>query len=73
MKLAMRTSSPFAVARASMSISLSPSASAVNDPPLRCAEPSAVGFVANSPSRTEHPAPGEPPRELPLMDSGVGR
>ena len=34
---------------------------------------SAVGFVANSPSRTEHPLPGEPPRELPLMDSGVGR
>lgn len=32
---------------------------------------SAVGFVANSPSRTEHP--GEPPHELPLMDSGVGR
>ena len=32
---------------------------------------SAVGFVANSPSRTEHP--GEAPHELPLMDSGVGR
>jgi drug/metabolite transporter (DMT)-like permease len=32
---------------------------------------SAVGFIANSPSRTEHP--GEPPHELPLMDSGVGR
>src|ERR1700743_109285 len=31
---------------------------------------SAVGFVANSPSRTEHPLPGEPTRELPLMDSG---
>lgn len=32
---------------------------------------SAVGFVANSPSRTEHP--GEAKHELPLMDSGVGR
>jgi drug/metabolite transporter (DMT)-like permease len=32
---------------------------------------SAVGFVANSPSRTEHP--GEAKKELPLMDSGVGR
>jgi drug/metabolite transporter (DMT)-like permease len=32
---------------------------------------SAVGFVANSPSRTE--APGEGAHELPLMDSGVGR
>src|SRR5579875_2406200 len=32
-----------------------------------------VGFVANSPSRTEHPAPGEAARELPLMDSGAGR
>jgi uncharacterized membrane protein len=30
---------------------------------------SAVGFVANSPSRTEHPAD----TNLPLMDSGVGR
>lgn len=33
----------------------------------------AVGFVANGPSRTEHPAPGEPSPKLPLMDSGVGR
>jgi drug/metabolite transporter (DMT)-like permease len=32
---------------------------------------SAVGFVANSPSRTEHP--DEARHELPLMDSGVGR
>lgn len=32
---------------------------------------SAVGFVANSPSRTEHPGEAQP--ELPLMDSGVGR
>lgn len=33
----------------------------------------AVGFVANGPSRTEHPEPGEPSPKLPLMDSGVGR
>src|SRR5580698_6250808 len=31
----------------------------------------AFGYVANSPSRTEHP--GEAHHELPLMDSGVGR
>lgn len=33
----------------------------------------AVGFVADSPSRTEHPSDGQSPRELPVMDSGVGR
>lgn len=33
---------------------------------------SAVGFVANSPSRTEHP-PKDTHSKLPLMDSGVGR